>query len=71
MAWCTYEMDMFFILFVQWDWWCIVIFTPQNSVIMDVTVPPLRVFTIPGMKLKAVVFSPEILSPGSLLLAFG
>ena len=35
------------------------------------TVPPLQVFTVPGMKLKAVALSPEILSPGSLLSAFG
>ena len=34
-------------------------------------VPPLQVFTVPGMKLKAVALSPEILSPGSLLSAFG
>ena len=30
------EMDMFFVLFAQWNWWCIIIFTPQNSVVMDV-----------------------------------
>ena len=35
------------------------------------TAPPLQVFTIPGMKLKAVALSPEILSPGLLLSAFG
>ena len=35
------------------------------------TVPPPQVFTVPGMKLKAVALIPEILSPGSLLLAFG
>ena len=29
------------------------------------TAPLLQVFTIPGMKLKAVDLSPEILSPGS------
>ena len=34
------------------------------------TAPPLQVFTIPGMKLKAVVLSPEILSPGSFSSAF-
>ena len=35
------------------------------------TVPPLQVFTVPGMKLKAVALSPEILSPGSLVSALG
>ena len=36
MARCTCEMDVIFILFAGWNWWCIIIFTPQNSVIVDV-----------------------------------
>ena len=36
MARCTCEMDVFFILLAWWNWWCIVIFTPQDSVVMDV-----------------------------------
>ena len=35
------------------------------------TAPPLQVFTVPGMKLKVVDLSPEILSPGSLLSTIG
>ena len=35
------------------------------------TAPPLQVLTVPGIKLNAADLSPEILSPGSLLSAFG
>ena len=36
MARCTCEMDVFFILLAWWNWWCIEIVTPQDSVIVDV-----------------------------------
>ena len=36
MVQCTCEMDVFFVLFAQWNWWCIIVLTPQDSIIVDV-----------------------------------